>query len=79
MGSDWTWLLRKREKEKIEMSPLADLISTDEFESWTDEESFFIHLINNELTIRFTPEDFAIFVKNIVKTYDVSKYLIDLK
>lgn len=79
MGSDWTWLLRKREKEKIEMNPLADLISTDEFESWTDEEYVWVCLIKNDLTIRFTPKDFAIFVKNIVKTHDVSKYLIDLK
>lgn len=61
------------------MKPLADIVSTNEFESWTDEGQYYIHLIDKEVTISFTEDDFDTFVKNIVKTHDVSKYLDGLK
>ena len=61
------------------MKPLADIVSTNEFESWTDEGQYYIYLIDKEVTISFTEDDFDTFVKNIVKTHDVSKYLDGLK
>ena len=60
--------------------PLADVVTVpDLFASWQDEGNFYIHLIDKDVTISFTKSDFDTFVKNIVKTHDVAKYLEDLK
>ena len=60
--------------------PLSDVFTDpDVFAAWKDEGNFYIHLIDKEITISFTKSDFDTFVKNMVRTRDVSKYLEDLK
>ena len=60
--------------------PLSDIITDpDVFTSWKDEENFYIHLADKGITLSFSESDFEIFVKNIVKTRDVSNYLNDFK
>ena len=60
--------------------PLSDIITDpDVFTSWKDEKNFYIHLIDKGITLSFSKSDFEIFVKNIVKTRDVSNYLEDFK
>ena len=60
--------------------PLSDVFTDpDVFAAWKDEGNFYIHLIDKEITISFSKSDFNTFVKNMVRTRDVSKYLEDLK
>ena len=63
----------------IHKRPLADIFADpDVFASWKDEGNFYIHLVDKNITISFSKSDFEIFVKNLVKTRDVSNYLEDL-
>ena len=61
------------------MKALVDIVSTPSFESWSDNDRVYIHLLDKEVTISFTEEDFDVFVKDVVKTRDVSRYLDDLR
>ena len=60
--------------------PLSDIVTDpDVLTSWKDEKNFYIHLVDKSITLSFSESDFEIFVKNIVKTRDVSNYLEDFK
>ena len=59
--------------------PLADIFADpDVFASWKDEGNFYIHLVDKDITISFSKSAFDTFVKNLVKTKDVSNYLENL-